>query len=431
MEASFRLYNVREFPLYESTSHQREARMPQPPRRLPYDVMVAGHLCLDISPQFGSGRVESVSELLQPGKLVHVGPVTLSAGGAVANTGGALRRLGNRVCCSARVGADGLGRLVLGLLEREGIGTGVRVTSRGSTSYTVVLAPAGVDRMFLHHPGGNDDYRTSDVNLELVRLCRLFHFGYPPLMRRMYERGGAEFATLLRRVRRCDVVTSCDMALPDPASPAGVAPWREILTRSLPFVDLFLPSVDEALYALDPQRFLSLRARDPDVPISEALDVSDYRKVALDLLALGCKVVGLKAGRRGWYLRTARDGRGWDVIEAARGETSRWRGRELWVPAFRAARIVSATGAGDTSIAGFLTAFLKGYPPEACLRVAVCVGWQNLQALDALSGIRSWSETQRLLQQRLPCLPAGTFPKGWVWRKQEGVWSGPEDAVRS
>jgi hypothetical protein len=45
------------------------------------DVVVAGHICLDIIPQFMPGRGSDLSAYLSPGRLSEVGPMTLSTGG--------------------------------------------------------------------------------------------------------------------------------------------------------------------------------------------------------------------------------------------------------------------------------------------------------------------------------------------------------------
>ena len=70
-----------------------------------HSVLVAGHLCIDITPEF-----TSVPELV-PGKLYEIGSAQLTLGGCVANTGLALAAAGipTRVC--ARVGNDPLGEI--------------------------------------------------------------------------------------------------------------------------------------------------------------------------------------------------------------------------------------------------------------------------------------------------------------------------------
>jgi sugar/nucleoside kinase (ribokinase family) len=57
-------------------------------------VVVAGHLCLDILPGLRPLTPEALRALLQPGHLLEVGPAVFTAGGAVANTGLVLHRLG-------------------------------------------------------------------------------------------------------------------------------------------------------------------------------------------------------------------------------------------------------------------------------------------------------------------------------------------------
>ncbi|MDI6773979.1 MAG: carbohydrate kinase family protein [Verrucomicrobiota bacterium] len=91
-----------------------------------YDVMVAGHLCLDIIPRFTDTGTRRFDEIFRPGKLVFMRGVAIGTGGSVSNTGIVLQRLGNRVCFSARVGDDDFGRLTVEALKRHGCADGVR-----------------------------------------------------------------------------------------------------------------------------------------------------------------------------------------------------------------------------------------------------------------------------------------------------------------
>jgi len=56
-------------------------------------VIVAGHICLDIIPRFPTDAGADLSAYLSPGRLSEIGSVTLSTGGAVSNTGLNLQRL--------------------------------------------------------------------------------------------------------------------------------------------------------------------------------------------------------------------------------------------------------------------------------------------------------------------------------------------------
>ena len=49
-------------------------------------IMVAGHISLDITPEFHNSGTQKFSEILRQGKLVNVGPAQMTLGGAVSNT---------------------------------------------------------------------------------------------------------------------------------------------------------------------------------------------------------------------------------------------------------------------------------------------------------------------------------------------------------
>jgi sugar/nucleoside kinase (ribokinase family) len=70
-----------------------------------YEVLVAGYVGLDLTPQWADGAAGVAwGELLRPGRLVEVGALGVAAGGVVANTGLALRQWGVKVALSGLVG---------------------------------------------------------------------------------------------------------------------------------------------------------------------------------------------------------------------------------------------------------------------------------------------------------------------------------------
>jgi len=392
-----------------------------------YDVMAAGHVCLDIIPQFPDTGATAIGDLLQPGKLVLMGPASLSTGGAVSNTGIAMKRLGNNVCFSARIGDDAFGQITRGILEQNGSSAGVRVAPGSASSYSIVVAPPRIDRFFLHNPGANDEYGAEDLDPKLLADCRLFHFGYPALMRNMYRDEGRGLEQLFRAAKEAGVTTSCDMAMPDPASEAGQAPWPRILERVLPYVDIFLPSVEEALLTLDRDEYLRLKREHNGAELIDLIEPGEYTRIANRLLSLGTRMVSLKAGRLGFYLKTGPRESIEQMGPARPADPANWANRELWCPSFVPPFIASANGAGDCAIAGFLTALLRGKSVEDALRTANCLGWQNVQALDATSGVRTWDETEQILRENPAVNAIELESPGWKWNETEGVWSGPQD----
>ncbi len=393
-----------------------------------YDIMVAGHLCLDIIPRFADSGLSRIEQIMTPGKLVNVGEAAVSTGGPVSNTGINMKTLGSRVCFCACVGDDALGRVTADRLRESGNAEGLRVREGEGSSYTVVIAPPGIDRIFLHNPGTNNRFDAKDLDPALIARCRHFHFGYPPLMERMFAGEGRGLEQVFRVAKEAGATTSCDMTLPDPASASGKAPWRAILARVLPYVDIFVPSLEETLYMLHPDTFLEMKARHGNAELIDAVDPAGYSALADELLALGCRMATLKAGRRGFYIKTGPEERFAGLGAAKPGDPGNWANRELWVPAFKPDRFGSATGSGDSSIAGLLSAFLRGLGIEEALRYAVGCGLQNVRVLDAVSGIRSWEETAELLAGGLPVLDAHIDAEGWSWSEPHGLWRGPGDA---
>lgn len=347
-------------------------------------AVVAGHICLDMTPLFPADSRGRPEELLQPGKLLRMDGVDVHTGGSVANTGLAMAFFGAQVRLMGKIGEDAFGKMVLDILQHHGCtGEGMIVVPDAVTSYSVVLALPGQDRMFLHAPGANDTFACSDVNFDVVKDAALFHFGYPPLMRRMYENDGEELVALLRRVKELGVATSLDMAAVDPASEAGKVNWRAILQKLMPYVDFFLPSAEELCFMLDRPRWESWMARGAS-DVTDTLDMAqDVKPLAQEVLDMGCGVAVIKCGAKGLYYQTSAQ-----VSALCCGD---WAQREGFQMAFAPERICSATGAGDTCIAAFLTAMLDGRGLEDCLALAAAAGSACVEAYDALSGLRSFA----------------------------------------
>jgi sugar/nucleoside kinase (ribokinase family) len=356
------------------------------------DAIVAGHLCLDIIPDLSTHVAGQFDSVFQPGKLINVGAASISTGGAVSNTGLALHRLGIDTRLIAKVGSDQLGQVVRQIVASHAphLADGISSSTKTSTSYTVVISPPGSDRLFLHHPGANDDFYAGDVRDEDLRNARLFHFGYPPLMAGMFADNGAQLTEMYRRVKSLGLTTSLDMALPDPDSPAGHANWLTVLKNTLPLVDIFLPSLDEILFMLG-------RKTNPPLSAQLLAEVSD------ELLTIGTKVVVLKLGGHGLYLRTASAGVLKNLGRACPSDLTAWVNYENWSPCFQV-KVVGTTGAGDATIAGFLAALLRDTSPDKAMNAALAVGACNVEAADALGGIRSWKDTMLRINAGWPKL---------------------------
>jgi len=355
-------------------------------------IAVAGYICLDVIPTFDDQR-DALEHLYQPGKLLSVGTAVTAPGGAVSNTGLALHRLGIPVKLVGKVGNDLFGQELLKQLRQydEELAASIIISDKEATAYTIVISPPGVDRFFLQFTGANNSFCAADVGSRELAGARIFHFGYPPLMRRMYQDEGAELALLLEQAKTAGLTTSLDMSIPDPNSEAAQVDWGTLVKRVLPLVDIFLPSLDEVLFILDNPHDESLTRQGK---VDSQVDGTFLNQAARQLLDMGAAIVVIKLGDQGLYMRTTNAaGRLAAMGAAAPQEEAHWLGRELLSPCFQA-NVVGTTGAGDCTIAGFLAALIKGLPVEEVLTTATAVGAFNVEGPDATSSIPDWDTVQ-------------------------------------
>jgi sugar/nucleoside kinase (ribokinase family) len=359
-----------------ATSHRRAAP----------DAVVAGHISLDLFPEL-PGPVA-----YEPGRLTVVGPALISTGGSVSNTGLALHRLGVPVRLVANVGDDLFGRALLEALAQfdSDLGAEIHVSAGEVTSYTIAISPPGVDRTFLHCPGANLTFCADDVRDEVLDGPRVFHFGYPPLMREMYLADGEQLRRLFERVHAAGPATSLDLCAVDPESEAGAVDWQAVLSNALAFVDVFAPSIEELLFMLDRPAHAALQA---SLGIGAFVDASRLAALGDHLLDMGVAVVAIKLGDQGLYLRTSRDTARIGAFCDRLGLSAQaWTDREVLAPCFAARTVVGTTGSGDATIAGLLAALLRGEDPVGAATGATAVGACSVEAVDPASSVPPWPQ---------------------------------------
>ncbi len=359
-------------------------------------IMAAGHICLDVTPVFPCRSACTVGDVLSPGRLVNVGSADIHTGGSVANTGLAMKLLGADVTLVGKVGKDQFGLIVRHILEQYGCPDGLVEHEGSDTSYSVVLAIPGVDRIFLHNPGANDTFSADDITADMLDGVSHFHFGYPPLMKRMYENCGEELVRLLSAVKQRGITTSLDMAMIDASSDAGQQDWHAILERIIPLVDIFAPSVEELCFMLDRARYSEWMTRAAGGDITAVLDIErDVKPLADELVAMGARAVVIKCGAPGIYYRTAGSEVMAQICQAHGLDIGAWSDIEGFEESYLQENIVSGTGAGDTSIAAFIATMTEGCDLTECVRLAAATGACCISAHDALSGLVPLDELRR------------------------------------
>ncbi len=187
------------------------------------------------------------------GALHAVRPPLAVPGGITSNAGIAMRRLGLRVGVASYVGDDPWGRLLRETLQREGVDTARLVTHPDApTSTTIVLIDDAGERSFLHAQGAP---KAIDAGFFLDdpgrwRGAGWVLLGYYPLLPNLID----DLPEAMRGLQALGCKTALDSAGGGTrgGTLAGLAP-------TLPYLDLYIPSRDEAHTQTgedDPERML-------------------------------------------------------------------------------------------------------------------------------------------------------------------------------
>ena len=350
-----------------------------------------GSLVLDITMQPESKEKKTLEEFIGQGKVTNLSGVSFYPGGCVGNTGMALKKLGVPVTLCGNTGDDFPGRVLKTLISESGALPDINVYASFPTSVGIAMTPAGMDKISFFLKGASQQYTSADAS-RIPADTDLFHFGYPPTMESMYSNGGEELEKLFRSVKSLGVTTSLDTALPAAGSVHSRVDWKPILKKVLKYVDIFVPSIEECLFMLDKEAYKERVSQHPGEDIALIVSDDEIRCIADTFLEMGAKIVLLKLGMKGLYLKTA------TVLKnlgRAFGETAEsWEGKELRIFPVPVSEVVSTTGAGDTAIAGFLAAVLHGDTPETALSAAVYTASRCVMSKDTTSLIEGY-ETLR------------------------------------
>lgn len=359
-----------------------------------YDAVVAGYTCVDLVPNFNKEtHSDNICAILTPGKLIEIEGMDFVLGGAVPNTGIAMKRFGKKVYLNGLIGNDIIGVVADELLKKSDALEGMSKTDKASTAFSVVISPPGIDRIFLESPGCNSIFNIEHIDFDVVCDSKLFHFGYPPLLRQFYIDNGEQLSQMYSRVQKLGVVTSLDFSLPDSDSESGSANWLEILNKTLSYVDIFAPSLEELIRILRPVEYKEIFCSNTSqIDFNDLVPMELIAEIGDQILDMGVDILMIKAGKCGIYLFT-RDG-ATVTAKLGNGSDNTWNQRKIHCKAYFAEpdKIINASGAGDTAIGAFLTAIINGETAEFALKLASLGGRNNLYCKDIYRDLKQWSE---------------------------------------
>ena len=130
------------------------------------DVVALGELLIDMT---NNGLSENNNDLFEA-----------NPGGAPCNVLAMLKKFGHSVSFIGKVGEDIFGRKLKSTLEEVGIGTENLLMDkdvRTTLAFVETFADGDRDFSFYRNPGADMMLRKDEVNADLIRESRVFHFG--------------------------------------------------------------------------------------------------------------------------------------------------------------------------------------------------------------------------------------------------------------
>jgi sugar/nucleoside kinase (ribokinase family) len=307
-----------------------------------HDVSVIGLYILDVL-----GR--PVVRIPERGNVDFIEEIRLTVAGTAGGTVVDTAKLGLRSLAVGAVGDDEKADWVLLTLEKHGIDTSAMQRLRGiPTSATILNVRPNGDRPALHVRGASDHFDVAASMYDQVFDARIIHLGGTGLLRKL---DGPASVTLLKEAKKRGRTVTFDLI-------AASAETIGIVEPLLPYIDYFMPSIEEA-------RDMSGRST-----------VEDCASFYLDKGAACC--VFTLGGEGAFYAH--RDG------------------TRLKSPAYDV-KVVDTTGCGDAFDAGFIASLHHKMDVETSLRFAQAAAGLVATGLGSDAGIVSFDDTLKAMRR--------------------------------
>lgn len=283
-------------------------------------------------PDGSSGAIAKIPEIVtlgeamiefnavEAGSLRTVRHYEVGWGGDTSNVAIAVSRLGGSAGYITRVGSDDFGAMLLDLWESEGVDTAHAIVESGAATGIYFIAREGQAHSFTYYRKNSAASHLSpaDIPRDYVSQARVLHVS--GITEAISPSACAAVSQAVEWARAANVLVSYDPNI-RPKLWENSERAREIAQASIGCADIVFPSYEDAQFVTG---------------------LSGFEEIAERLLALGPRIVMLKLGGSGAMMAT---------------QEGSWRFAPWPV------RVVDATGAGDTFVGAFLTAWARGCPP--------------------------------------------------------------------
>lgn len=301
-----------------------------------HDVAVIGLYILDVL-----GR--PVERIPERGNIEFIEEIRLTVAGTAGGTVVDCAKLGLRSLAVGAVGNDEKADFVIAAMKQFGIDTsGMQRLNSVPTSATILNVRANGERPALHVRGASDHFDVPQDHYDKVLAAPIIHLGGTGLLAKL---DGERSRILLEEAKQRGKTVTFDLI-------AATTETIRLVEPLLPFIDYFMPSIEEAQ------------------DMSGQAGPQDCASFYLDR-GTTCCIFTL--GEEGAYYAHAD-------------------GTCLQVPAFNI-DVVDTTGCGDAFDAGFITALHHKMEPEQALEFAQAAAALVATDLGSDAGIVSFEDT--------------------------------------
>jgi len=245
-------------------------------------------------------------------------------------------------------------------------------------------------------------------------------------MKKLNSNNGEGLKKALVIIHENNIATSIDTCFPDKENLK--LNWTSILQNWLPDIDFFSPSIEETLLTLEPCYYNQVNSISQGKNFINYIEFEEIRKMGTKLLKMGASVILLKLGKKGLYLRTASKEKIQQIPNFF--ETPElvncWSNREILFPPLKVDEIISTKGAGDTAIAGFISAISLNKNPIDSLAFSSIVAGFCIQSIDTTSKIPNYQKIENIISTGFK--QEKINPTKITWKKFDNYYLGDIDA---
>jgi sugar/nucleoside kinase (ribokinase family) len=287
-----------------------------------------------------------IDEIPKGGGTTLIDRIAVVPAGTAGGTALVAATLGVPTAIASAVGDDGAGRFVRQEFERHGVDTSLlRTHPKRPTSTTILAIRSDGERPNFHAVGASLFAEADADTMKAACAAKFVHYAGIGGV----KLNGGPGAALVAAAKRAGATVTCDLIGPNAKTLAE-------LEAVLPYVDYFMPNMEEAFFLTGTQ---------------------NPREAAERFFRLGAKTCIFKWGARGAYV-------------ASRDE-------EVLLPAHRI-DVIDTTSCGDSYCAGFIAGLDRGFDvPDAC-RFAGATAALVAQAPGTLGALVDFDATLRYQQ---------------------------------